>query len=106
MSKTASALLTHKMSIAGSVNSHGMNVLFNDTMYGLVFKCFFGFFEIFFYKNSKQNSDHFLQIGHFCEQKNVQNCKSAGNVIWNPGIHYYSMDTKSGWIFECAWRSP
>ena len=61
------------MRIAGSVNSHGMNATFVETMYGLVFELFFGFFGIFFYENSKQNSDHFLQIGHFCGQKNVQN---------------------------------
>jgi hypothetical protein len=73
MSKTAVATLTYKVIIAGSVNYHVMHATFNDTMYGLVFEWFFGFFEIFFYKNSKQNSDHFLQIGHFCWTKNVQN---------------------------------
>jgi hypothetical protein len=40
MSKTGSALLTDKMRIAGSVNSHGMNATFIDTMYGLVFELF------------------------------------------------------------------
>ena len=61
------------MRIAGSVNSHGMNATIVDTMCGLVFELFLLIIENIFNKNSKQNSDHFLQIGHFCGQKNVQN---------------------------------
>jgi hypothetical protein len=56
----------HHMRIAGSVNSHRMNATIVDTMYGLVFELFFRFFEFLKMKNSKQNSDYFLQNGHFC----------------------------------------
>jgi hypothetical protein len=56
----------HHLRIAGSANSHGMTATIVDTMYGLVFELFFGFFEFLKMKNSKQNSDYFLQNGHFC----------------------------------------